>query len=234
MASVVLQQNLPGFNLTGTNRASLFADTCDVRSVSTSGPSVLANSAQPGQPSVTIGTTVQLSTIEAPNGATVPTAFTDTLSTYTGGGVVANTRTVTLSADPIVAVAASPALALGAFGTSYPAPVPAGGGNAATTQPVVRLPPSLPIGVTDWQNASGLIGQFQSTGALQNISVPGITAGSTIRFYLLGWAAAANIAAGVAYPGLPGAAAAPVITANVGFSVTAENLIYWGYEVLLA
>ena len=246
MASVVLQQNLPGFSTTGVNRATLQADTASVRSVVTSGSSVLRNTAQPGQPSVTIGTTVQLSTITAPSGATAPTAFTDTLATYTGGGVTANQRTVTLSADPNVAVAGSPALALGAFGTSYPAPVPAVVGPpavAATTQPVVRLPPSSPLGLSTSSGslygvdgaliASGLIGQLtgQPLAAPSVVAVPGITAGSRIRFYML--SIPIGVPNGAEYPGFDPAVPL-VITPNVGFSVGCTEGVTYGYEVLLA
>ena len=235
MASVVLQQSVPGLSLTGVGAPVLSADVVSVRAVQTSGASVLNNIAQPGQPSLSVRQEIELTTGDPPIGASVPTLYTEVVAPYTGGGLTANVKYESLAADATVAVAGSPALNLGAFGTSYPAPVPAVvGGAAATTQPVVRLPPSLPLGVTQWNNASGLIGQFMSVGALQNISVPGITAGSSIRFYVCGWTDQAAVGDGVAYPGYPGAAPPPVITPNVGFSVTAENYILWGYEVLLA
>jgi hypothetical protein len=78
---------------------------------------------------------------------------------------------------------------------------------------------SAPIGAP-------LTGTFAGTGAVQNIAVPLITAGSYVQLYLLGTTGA--VGANIGIPTLG------AITTGTGFAVTASTLGIYGYTVFLA
>jgi hypothetical protein len=219
MASVVLQQNIPGFSEVGTTRAILAADSVNCRSIVADGPVLVSNDTSPGTVALTVHNTSALSAGVPPLGGTITTLFQQSLGAYTGGGIAANTLYSGLVCDPTVAT--GPAVGLGAFGVSYPNPI---GGTAPATScvAITRVNACVPLNY-----AAPFVGQITGTGAAQIVACAGIPTSSQVRFMLVGGSIAA-FAAGVAAP------TALSIQGNVSFTITLTSGAIYEYEVLFA
>lgn len=158
-----------------------------------------------------------------------PSYFTTYASDTGASGLNVNQRQSFAYADPLIAGAAAGVTiqqyeqGLWVRNTTSALSDPTNGSTSFINRPNLQARPLTEIG-----------GTFTGTGATQSIPAAGITAGSRIRFFLLGGTQAAFAAIGGITAPVFGVVSVNAIAANSGFTVTAMTGALYGWECVFA